>query len=126
MDRPFSEIKRFQVKPEKLAQFEALAAAMADGQRAQPGCTDIRYMKRFYTIDGVEPGNPPRELTKIVKCVKYFSYWEFDTKEHYGLAIRWFFGAYGKDVMKLLIMPFDIDCGHTLDCARASAGEGER
>ena len=55
-------------------------------------------MKRFYTIDGVEPGSPPRELTKIVKCVKYFSYWEFDTIENYGLAIRWYFDAYGKEV----------------------------
>ena len=115
MSGSFMEIKRFQVKPEKLAEFEALAADMAEAQRTRPGCTGMRYMKRFHTIDGVEPGNPPRELTKIVKCVKYYSYWEFDTFENYGKAIQWFFIDYGKAVQKLLIMPFDIDCGYTLD-----------
>ncbi len=115
MNGCFSELKRFQVKPEKLAEFEALAAIMAQAQRSQPGCTGVRYMKRFFTIDGVEPGNPPRALTKIVKCVKYFSCWEFDTIENYGKAIQWFFAAYGKAVEKLLIMPFDIDCGYSLD-----------
>ena len=50
-----------------------------------------------------------------MKCVKYYSYWEFDTIENYGKAIQWFFIDYGKAVQKLLIMPFDIDCGYTLD-----------
>jgi hypothetical protein len=49
---------------------------------------DIEYMKRFFTLDGL--GNPPRELTKIVKCVKYYSYWEFDDEENYRKAIEWF------------------------------------
>jgi len=114
MKDSFTEIKRFQVKPEKIAEFEALAAKMAAEQQLQPGCLDIRYMKRFFTIDGVEPGNPPRELTKIVKGMKYFSCWEFDSKESYGKAIQWYFSAYGKEVQRLLIMPFDIYCGNSL------------
>jgi len=71
-------------------------------------------MKRFFTIDGVKPGEPPKELTKIVKCVKYYSYWAFDNKENYGKGIEWFFKSYGKDIQKLLIMPFDINCGNTI------------
>ncbi len=113
----FSEIKLFQVKPEKLEEFEALVEAVAAEQKTQPGCLDIRYLKRFFTIDGtgsIEHGNPPRELTKIVKCVKYYSYWEFDTKENYGKATQWFFLNYYKQVAKLLLAPFDISCGDTL------------
>ena len=114
MSGGFSEVKLFQVKPNKLVEFEAMIAGMADAQRERQGCAGIRYMKRFFTIDGVAPGQPPRELTKIVKCVRYFSYWEFDTKENYGTAIQWYFDTYGKTVMRLLIMPFDIHCGPAL------------
>lgn len=114
MKGSFSEVKLFQVKPDRLDDFEALITSVAQAQKQQPGCLDVKYVKRFYTIDGVESGNPPRELTKIVKCVKYFSYWEFDSKENYGKAIEWFFGEYGKEIQKLLIMPFDINCGDSV------------
>jgi hypothetical protein len=114
MKNSFSEVKIFQVKPDKQADFETLITTIADEQKKQNGCIDIKYVKRFYTIDGIENGNPPRELTKIVKCVKYFSYWEFNNKENYGKANGWFFNEYGKQVMKLLIMPFDINCGNSI------------
>lgn len=104
----FSEIKLFQVKPDKLDVFEALVARMEADQAAQEGCLHISYMKRFFVLDDMEP----RELTRIVKCVKYFSTWEFDTKDHYAAANRWFFDAYSKEVTKLLIMPFDVNCGY--------------
>ena len=117
MKNGFSEVKLFQVKPDKLAEFETLVTIIADEQKQQNGCIDIKYVKRFYTIDGVgnpQDGNPPRELTKIVKCVKYYSYWEFDTIENYTTATTWFFNNYGKQIMKLLIMPFDINCGNSI------------
>ena len=114
MENKFSEVKLFQVKPDKLSDFELLIQEIANGQRLQPGCIDIKYMKRFYTIDGVERGAPPRELTKIVKCVKYFSFWEFDSIENYGKANGWFFDNYEKQISKLLIMPFDINCGYSI------------
>lgn len=114
MDRTFSEIKLFQVKPEKVEQFEAFINNIAIEQIKQQGCLSIKHMKRFYTIDGVELGEPPRELTKIVKCVKYYSFWEFDNKENYGKATKWFFENYLKDIQKLLIAPFDINCGYSI------------
>ena len=114
MKNGFSEVKLFQVKPDKLTEFETLITKIADEQKQQKGCIDIKYVKRFYTIDGVESGEPPRELTRIVKCVKYFSYWEFDNKENYGKATEWFFKNYLKDIQKLLIMPFDINCGYSI------------
>jgi len=114
VQKTFSEIKLFQVKPEKLEQFEAIADTILKEQIKQQGCISIKYMKRFYTIDGVELGEAPRELTKIVKCVKYYSFWEFDNKENYGKATKWFFETYLKDIQKLLIAPFDINCGNSL------------
>ena len=111
----FSEIKLFQVKPDKLEEFEELVKTAAREQENQQGSLGIKYMKRFYTMDGqIKDGLPPRELTRIVKCVKYFSYWEFDTKENYGKATRWFFENYGNRIIKLLLMPFDINCGDTV------------
>lgn len=114
MQKTFSEIKLFQVKPEKLEQFEAIAGTILQEQIKQQGCIAIKYMKRFYTIDGIELGEAPRELTKIVKCVKYYSFWEFDNKENYGKATKWFFETYLKDIQKLLIAPFDINCGNSI------------
>ena len=114
MTNSFSEVKLFQVKPDKQADFEALIAIVAEAQKQQNGCLDIKYVKRFFTMDGVEVGQPPRALTKIVKCVKYFSYWEFDNKENYGKATEWFFKNYMSEIQKLLIMPFDINCGDSI------------
>ena len=109
----FTEVKLFQVKPDKLSEFEEHISHIIPEQRKQPGCLTVRYMKRFYTLDGT--GNPPRELTKIVKCVKYYAWWEFESKEDYGHANDWFFEKHEKDIQRLLIMPFDINCGYSLE-----------
>lgn len=114
MKSRFSEVKLFQVKQDKLDEFEILMTAVAYEQKQQIGCTDIKYMKRFYTIDGVEMGDPPRELIKIAKCVKYYSYLEFDNKDNYGKATKWLFENHLKPIQKLLIAPFDIMCGDSI------------
>jgi len=108
----FSEVKLFQVLPDKLEEFEALVRKMKPWQESVVGCQGIRYLKRFYVFDKI--GDPPRMLTKIVKCVKYYSYWEFETLETYTKATDEFFQLYGKEVMKLLLMPFDINCGESV------------
>lgn len=43
-----------------------------------------------------------------------FIFVERNSKERYGKAVPWFFDQYGKEVQRLLIMPFDIHCGNTL------------
>ena len=114
VNKPFVEIKLFQVKPEKLEQFEAMIKEMSTNQLKCEGCISLNYFKRFYSIDGIELGEPPRKLTKIVKCLKYYSYWEFDTKENYGKAIKFFFENYNRELQKLLIAPFDINLGYSV------------
>ena len=114
MSNSFSQMILFQVKPDRLDAFELLIRAIQAEQQALPGCLGVKYMKRFYTFDGVENGKPPRELTRIVKCVKYYSYLEFDTIENCGKANGWFFDRHARDVMKLLIMPFEINSGYSV------------
>lgn len=69
MQKTFSEIKLFQVRPEKLEQFEAIADMISKEQVKQQGCIAIKYLKRFYTIDGIELGEAPRELWQSNKVV---------------------------------------------------------
>ena len=114
MEKTFVELKLFQVKADKIDQFETMIKQIAENQTECDGCLSIKYFKRFYTIDGIELGAPPRELTKIVKCVKYYSFWEFDTRENYGKAIKTFFEKYNRDLEKLLIAPFDINLGYSM------------
>ncbi len=112
MGNNFCDVKLFQVRPDKLVEFEAFVTKVKDAQAERAGCSDMKYMKRFYVHDEIGP--LPRELTKIVKCVKYYSYWEFDNIENYTAANKWFFDHYAKELMKLLIAPFDINCGYGL------------
>lgn len=110
----FSEVKLFSVRPDRVSEFEGLAADMLARQAERPGCEGISVVKRFYTYtDSLE--KPPRELTKIVKCVKYYATWRFSSMEAYHEATQWFFAEYGKSVMKLLIAPFDINCGYEIE-----------
>ena len=100
MDKSFVEIKLFQVKPDQTEQFEAMAERMSADQAKWDGCISLRYFKRFYTIDGIELGDPPRELTKVVKCVKYYP----DGDYHFFVSKDWAFGLYGHPWRKELIV----------------------
>ena len=114
MNTPFSQVLLFQVKPDALDAFEVLISRIRAEQEQLPGCRQARYMKRFYTFDDVHSGEPPRALTKIVKCVKYYGYLEFEHIEDCGQATSWLFAGYGKQLTKLCIAPFDINSGYTI------------
>jgi len=108
----FVEVKLFEVNPEKVDAFEALSPEIVAWQQACPGCQRILLMKREYTINN--PEKDPRKLQKIIKSVKYFAIWEFDTREDYAAACHAFFEKYERPLGKLLIQPFDIHLGYTL------------
>ena len=114
MDTVFTEMIAFQVKPDRIGEFEALIASLKPSMSAQPGCVGLHIFKRFYTFDGVENGQPPRELTRIVKCIKYYACWEFESIEACGQANGWLFENHAKTIFKLLIMPFEINSGYSL------------
>ena len=68
MDKSFIDVKLFQVKPDKLEQFDTKIEEMSAIQLKCEGCISLKYFKRFYTIDGIALVAPPREFTRIVKC----------------------------------------------------------
>ena len=72
------------------------------------GLLQLRLMKRGYKIDmeQIREGLPPVELTRIVKCVKYVLFWEFESKEDYGKA--------QKRIDKCLIQPHDKYLGEAI------------
>lgn len=112
MENTFSEVKIFQVKPDKISEFEELIKQISEDQQKLEGFLKSSCLKRFYIFDKID--EPPRELTKIVKCVKYFMNNEFDSIQTYALYTKWFFEKYYKTIIKLLIAPFDINCGNTI------------
>lgn len=85
---PFTEICIFQVKPQKIEEFETLMLEAKSFLEKQEGL-------------------PPLKINRIVKSVKYMLYWEFDTKESYGAAQKNLYGSYWKSIEKCLIVPHD-------------------
>ena len=113
---PFTEFCIYQVKPQKTAEFEALMLEAKRLLEKQEGLLLLRLVKREYHIDmeQIKEGLPPLKLTRIVKSVKYLLYWEFDTKEHYGLAQKNLYDSYWKPIERCLIAPHDKYLGEPL------------
>ena len=113
---PFTEICIYQVKPQKIEEFELLMLEVKTLLEKQEGLLLLRLIKRGYHIDmeQIKEGLPPLKLTRIVKSVKYMLYWEFDTKESYGAAQKNLYNSYWKSIEKCLIVPHDKYLGEQL------------
>ena len=113
---PFTEICIYQVKPQKVEEFETLMHEAKSFLEKQEGLLMLRLIKRGYHIDmeQIKEGLPPLEITRIVKSVKYMLYWEFDTKESYGIAQKNLYNSYWKDIEKCLVVPHDKYLGEQL------------
>lgn len=105
----FTEICIYQVKPQKVEEFETLMGEAKSFMEKQEGLLLLRLIKRGYHIDmeQIKEGLPPLEIKRIVKSVKYMLYWEFDTKESYGAAQKNLYNSYWKTIEKCLIVPHD-------------------
>lgn len=106
---PFSEICIYQVKPQKVEEFDTLMLEVKNFLKKQNGLLLLRLVKREYHIDmeQIKEGLPPPKITRIVKSVKYVLYWEFDTKESYGTAQKNLYDTYWKSIEKCLVVPHD-------------------
>ena len=49
MKKSFIEMKLFQVKPDRLEQFETMIEGMSTNQLECEGCISLKYFKRFYS-----------------------------------------------------------------------------
>lgn len=116
VNTPFTEICIYQVKPQKVEAFEALMLEAKNLLEKQEGLLLFRFIKRGYHInmEQIKEGLPPLKITRIVKNVKYLLYWEFDTKESYGLAQKNLYNSYWKSIEKCLIVPHDKYLGEQL------------
>ncbi|NBJ92943.1 hypothetical protein [Parablautia muri] len=105
----FTEICIYQVKPQKVEEFEALMLEAKSFLEKQEGLRLLRFIKRGYRIDmeQIKEGLPPLKITRIVKSVKYMLYWEFDTKENYGAAQKALYNSYWKAIERCLLVPHD-------------------
>lgn len=112
----FTEICIYQVKPQKREEFEAVMQEAKSFLEKQDGLLRLRLIKRGYRIDmeQIKEGLAPREITRVVKSVKYMLYWEFDTKENYGAAQKNLYESYWKSIEKCLIVPHDKYLGEEL------------
>lgn len=113
---PFTEICIYQVKPQKVDEFEKLLPEVKEFLEKQEGLLLVRLIKREYHIDleQIKEGLPPKKITRIVKSVKYMLYWEFATREQYGIAQQNLYNTYWKAIEKCLIVPHDKYLGEVL------------
>ncbi len=112
----FTEICIYQVKPQKVEEFETLMLEAKSFLEKQEGLISLQLIKRGYRIDmeQIKEGLPPLQITRIVKSVKYMLCWEFDTKENYGVAQKNLYESYWKSIEKCLIVPHDKYLGERL------------
>lgn len=106
----FSEISIYQVKPDKTNEFEAIMKDACKMMKAIDGCLSLRLIQRTHYIKDmqtIKDGLQPDKLTRIVKCVRYALYWEFDTDGSYGKAQKQLYETYWKAIEKCLIVPHD-------------------
>jgi len=97
-------------------EFETLMLEVKDFLEKQDGLLFLRMIKREFHIDleQIKEGLPPKIITRIIKSVKYILYWEFDTKEQYGIAQKKLYDSYWKSIEKLLVVPHDKYLGEVL------------
>ena len=78
--------------------------------QAMDGCQYLRLIQRTHYIKDmktIKEGLQPDKLTRIVKCVRYALYWEFDIDENYGKAQKQLYETHWKAIEKCLIVPHD-------------------
>lgn len=112
----FSEICVYQVKPDKVEEFETIMNEAKPFLEEREGLIQLRLMKRGYKIDmeQIREGLPPVEIKRVIKCVKYALFWEFASKEDYGRAQKYLYETFWKPIDKCLIQPHDKYLGNVI------------
>jgi len=113
----FSEISIYQVKPDKTNEFEAIMKDAVQMMKVIDGCQSLRLIQRTHYIKDmktIKEGLQPDKLTRIVKCVRYALYWEFETDKNYGKAQKQLNETHWKAIEKCLIVPYDKILGEVI------------
>jgi len=113
----FSEISIYQVNPDKTNEFEAIMGDAVQMMKAMDGCQSLRLIRRTHYIKDmktIKDGLQPDKLTRIVKCVRYALYWEFDIDINYGKAQKQLYETHWKAIEKCLIVPHEKILGEVI------------
>jgi len=87
----FVEICVYEVKQERVYEFEELIKKVIKHHSNFPGIVDVRYMKRTHrpcSFGDARKGNPPIKLTRKPKSFTYVLYWELDNETTQGKATK--------------------------------------
>ncbi|MDI6644583.1 MAG: hypothetical protein QME14_05935 [Methanobacteriaceae archaeon] len=88
-DGSFVEVCIYEVKPDRIQEFEELVEKVTQHHREFPGVKDVRYIKRTHrpgNFSDAKSGKPPIRLTRKPKFYTYILYWELDDAETHGKA----------------------------------------
>ncbi|MBF8267232.1 MAG: hypothetical protein HW388_740 [Dehalococcoidia bacterium] len=89
--KSFVEVCVYEVKPNRVEEFEGLIGRVSTHHRDFPGVKDVRYMKRTHRqrdFAAVKMGEPPIKLTRAPKSVTYVLYWELESEIAHGQATK--------------------------------------
>jgi len=79
----FTEICIYEVKPNKVDEFEQLIQEVAEHHKSFVGVTGVKYMKRTHRqkdFNAVKNGEPAIRLTRKPEKVTYILYWELENE----------------------------------------------
>ncbi|HML67698.1 MAG TPA: hypothetical protein PKA81_04820 [Clostridia bacterium] len=113
----FSEISIYQVRLDRTNEFETIMKDASEMMKVTEGCQALRLIQRTHYIKDmktIKDGLQPDKLTRVVKCVRYALYWEFDKDENYGKAQKQLYETYWKEIEKCLIVPHDKILGEVI------------
>jgi heme-degrading monooxygenase HmoA len=102
----FVEVCIYEVKPEKIGEFERLIERVAGHHRDFPGVRDVRYMKRTHRpadFSSARKGKPAIRLTRKPRSVTYVLYWELDNEVAHGRATKSGLEHFFRDFARCLV-----------------------
>lgn len=99
----FVEVCIYDVKNDKINEFEALIKDVVEHHKNYDGVVDVKYMKRTHRqndFNKVKNGEPPIKLTRKQDSSTYVLYWELESPELHGkltgLALEKFYKSFNK------------------------------
>jgi len=104
--RNFVEVCIYEVKPDKVEEFEHLIKRVSKHHREFPGVKDARYMKRTHRpsdLSSAKKGLPPTRLMRRPREVTYVLYWELEDEIAHGKATKSGLEHFFRDFRRCLI-----------------------
>lgn len=104
--KSFVEVCIYEVKPDRVEEFEELLERVVTHHREFPGVIDVRYVKRTHrqgSFASVKKGDPPIRLTRAQKSVTYVLYWELESEVAHGQATKSGLEQFYKEFARCLV-----------------------